>query len=159
MRKEILDLSATGAHVSQRNVAWLDLPQIASIELSSEDPLFPVESVFQDSENTGWRADRDGEQQLRLIFDKPVELHRIQLEFVETENERTQEFTIRWSSAKGEPVREIVRQQWVFNPEGSTREVEDYGVNLKNVSALELSIRPDLQAGHGRATLSKWRLM
>jgi len=53
-------------------------------------------------------------------------VHRIQLRFVEPERERTQEFTIRWSSVDGGPAKEIVRQQWNFNPAGSTSEVEDY---------------------------------
>jgi len=158
MRKKILDSNAAGVQVPERGNDWLDLRQIANIEASSEDPLFPIESVFQEHENIGWRADQEGEQLLRLIFDEPIRLHRIQLEFVEKEHRRTQEFTIRWSSANGGKLQEIVRQQWTFSPGGSTREVEDYDVSLDGVAILELFIRPDLNAGRGRATLLKWRL-
>lgn len=160
MRKKILGSGsgAVGVHVHRPNDEWLDVSQIATVEVSSEHPLFPVESIFQERANIGWRADQEGEQLLRLILDEPVRLHRIQLEFIETEYERTQEFTIRWSAARGGPMREIVRQQWTFSPGGSTREIEDYAVDLENAAVLELSIRPDLQPRHGKATLSKWRL-
>jgi hypothetical protein len=158
MRKKILDASAAAVDVAPRSDDWLDVPQIAAVEMSSEDPLFPVESVFQGQEGIGWRADQDGEQLLRLIFKEPVRLHHVQLQFVEKEHERTQEFSIRWSSAQGAPLQEIVRQQWTFSPAGSTSEIEDYAVSLENVAVVELFIRPDLQAGRGRATLSKWRL-
>jgi len=85
-------------------------------------------------------------------------LQRMQLHFVEPEVERTQEFIIRWSSAQGGPPRDVVRQQWNFSPAGSTSEVEHYDVNLERVAVLELSIRPDLKDGTGRATLVSWRV-
>jgi hypothetical protein len=72
--------------------------------------------------------------------------------------ERTQEFTIRWSDAGGGDWREVVRQQWNFNPAGSTCEIEDYQVNLDRISALELSIKADMARGEARATLAEWRI-
>ena len=140
------------------NDSWLDLEQIATIEVTSEDPHFPVEAVFESDSGVGWRASQDGEQQLRIIFDEPTALHRMQLHFVEPEVERTQEFIIRWSSAQGGPPRDVVRQQWTFSPAGSTSEVEHYHVNLERVAVLELSIRPALNNGTGRATLVSWRV-
>ncbi len=80
------------------------------------------------------------------------------LEFVETESERTQEFTLRWAGERSGPFKEIVRQQWTFSPQGSTKEVEDYQVNLDGVSALELVIKPNLDGAHGLATLARWRV-
>ena len=140
------------------NDRWLDLQQIATVEVTSEDPHCPVEAVFESDSGIGWRASQDGEQQLRIIFDEPTTLHRMQLHFVEPEVERTQEFIIRWSSAQGGPARDVVRQQWTFSPAGSTSEVEHYDVKLARVSVLELSIRPDLSNGTGRATLVSWRV-
>ena len=101
---------------------------------------------------------KGGEQQIRIVFDQPVSLHRIQLRFHEAESERTQEFTLRWRSASGGPASEIVRQQWNFSPSGSSTEVEDYGVDLKDVGILELSIRPDLTRREEIATLASWRV-
>ena len=40
------------------------------------------------------------------------------------ETARTQEFVLRWSPDGGNSVKEIVRQQWNFNPPDSIREVE-----------------------------------
>jgi len=158
MRKRIIGSAHVGSEILPRSDTWLDLEQLATIEVSSEDPRFPVEAIFELNENSGWRAAQDGEQLLRIVFDESTPLHRMQLLFVEEEVARTQEFSIRWSPAQGGPTREIVRQQWTFSPQGSTREVEQYDVSLDSVAVLELSIKPDLNAGRGRATLLNWRV-
>ena len=158
MRKRIVGSSVIQSEAADLTDSWLDLEQIATIEVTSEDPHFPVEAVFEPGCGVGWRASQDGEQQLRIIFDEPTTLHRIQLHFVEPELERSQEFIIRWSSAQGGPPRDVVRQQWTFSPAGSTSEVEHYDVNLERVAVLELSIRADLNNGTGRATLVSWRV-
>ena len=158
MRKRIVGSSVVQSEAANLNDRWLDLQEIATVEVTSEDPHCPVEAVFEPDSGIGWRASQDGEQQLRIIFDEPRTLHRMQLHFVEPEVERTQEFIIRWSSAQGGPARDVVRQQWTFSPAGSTSEVEHYDVNLERVSVLELSIRPDLTNGTGRATLASWRV-
>jgi hypothetical protein len=137
---------------------WMDLGQIATVEVTSEDPEFPIESVFGATGGVGWRAGQKGEQQLRLIFDQAVHVRRIQLHFEEPRLERLQEFTVRWSAADGGQVKEIVRQQWNFSPAGSTSETEDYEVDLDGVSTLELVIRPDLTHNQAIATLAWWRV-
>lgn len=157
MRKRIAALISDQKE-SRLSKKWVDLEQIASVEVTSEDPNFPVEAVFSPSNGSGWRAANNSEQQIRIIFDQPMSVRRIHLEFVETEVERTQEFTIRWASAEGGTTKEVVRQQWNFSPTGSRREVEDYEVALDGVSALELDIRPDLVAGQALATLADWRI-
>jgi hypothetical protein len=137
---------------------WLDLQQIATVEVTSEDASFPIESAFAPKDGAGWRASRPGEQQIRLIFDEPVSLHRIELRFDEADSERTQEFTLRWYAASGGSAKDIVRQQWNFSPAGSTTEIEHYGVDLNAVSVLELTILPDLHRQDAVATLASWRL-
>jgi hypothetical protein len=137
---------------------WLDLGQLATVEVTSEDPNFPIESVFSAEGGPGWRASQKGEQQIRLIFDQALALHRIQLHFVEPSCDRVQEFAVRWSAADGGQPREIVRQQWNFSPAGSTNEIEDYAVDLEGVAVLELVIKPDLAHNVGLATLAAWRL-
>ena len=159
MRKRIVgSWNVIRGEAANLNDTWLDLEQIATVEVTSEDPHCPVEAVFESDSGIGWRASQDGEQQLRIIFDEPTTLHRMQLHFVGPEVERTQEFIIRWSSAQGGPARDVVRQQWTFSPAGSTSEVEHYDVNLERVSVLELSITPDLNNETGRATLVSWRV-
>jgi hypothetical protein len=96
---------------------WLDLQDIATVEVTSEDSSFPIEAALNFEFGLGWRATEAGEQHIRMIFDHPP-IRRIQLHFVETAVERTQEFTLGWSSASGGPMKEIVRHQWNFNPTG-----------------------------------------
>jgi hypothetical protein len=123
------------------------------VEVTSEDPRFPIESVFANGA-PGWRASQPGEQQIRLIFDEPVSVRHIQLRFKEPATERTQEFILRWSAAQGGPSTEIVRQQWNFSPEGSTTEVEDYAVDLESLSVLELAICPHTRRREAVASLA-----
>ena len=156
MRKRILGTHPNHAEPKSDH-HWLDLEQIATVEVTSEDPSFPIESVFSIS-GSGWRASQKGEQQIRILFDRPLSVHRIRLQFLEPELERTQEFALRWSSPGGGPTKEIVRQQWNFSPAGSTSEVEDYDVDLDAVSELELTIKPDLNRGEAPATLATWRV-
>ncbi len=157
MRKRITGSKVAEAVASQ-NAGWLSLDQIASVEVTSEDPQFPIEDALSDTGKPGWRASQSGEQRIRLIFDEPISLRHIHLSFNETEAERTQEFTIRWTPASGEPAIEVVRQQWNFSPTGSTVETEDYAVDLKSVAVFELIIRPDMSGGQALATLSSLRL-
>lgn len=157
MRKRIV----TPPHAQQgrqSDKGWLDLEQIATVEVTSEDPRFPIESAFGSNDGPGWRASRGGEQQIRIIFDEPVSVHRIELRFHEADYDRTQEFTLRWSPESGGSAIEIVRQQWNFSPAGSTTEIELYLVHLDAVSVLELAIRPDLRRQEAVATLASWRV-
>jgi hypothetical protein len=153
MRKTIRPAVESGPNSPPQ---WLDLERISVVEVTSEDPNFPIESAFA-GEGRGWRAADKGNQVIRIVFDTPTKLQRIRLEFFDTEAERTQEFTLRWAPA-GQALREIVRQQWNFSPLGATSEVEDYRVNLDRVSVLELTLRPDLQPNSGLASLAAWRL-
>jgi hypothetical protein len=67
--------------------------------------------------------------------------------------ERTQQFTLRWANSQTAPFGEIVRQQWNFNPRGSTMELEDYKVDLHHVLILGLTIDPDLGKGQAFAAV------
>jgi hypothetical protein len=157
MRKKVVNSDAfiSGSRFERE---WLDLEDLARVEVTSEDPNFPIESALASGEGLGWRAAEKGKQIIRIIFDIPRTLHRIKLEFSETEIERTQEFTLRWSAEAGGPFTEIVRQQWNFSPQGSTSEVEDYYVQLENLSILELTLNPELTSTHACATLALCRL-
>lgn len=137
---------------------WLDLDDAAVVEVTSEEKEYPVESALVLGEMRGWRAADSGTQTIRLIFDEPQRLTRIALVFEETETERTQEFVLRWSSDGGRSFREIVRQQWNFSPPKTIREVEEYRVELSDVTVLELVIVPDISGGAARASLRSLRL-
>src|SRR5207249_1568218 len=141
-----------------RDEGWLDLDGAAVVEVTSEEKDYPVESALVSGEIRGWRAASPGTQTIRLLFDQPQRLRRISLVFVETETERTQEFVLRWSPDGGRSFREIVRQQWNFSPLNTIREVEEYRVEICDVTVVELIIVPDISRGAARASLKSLRL-
>jgi hypothetical protein len=157
MRKRIVRLPSAQP-TGDSDQGWLDLQQIATVEVTSEDPGFPVESIFGYDDTRYWRASEKGQQSIRIIFDEPQSLRNIRLVFKEAEHERTQEFSISWSSAAGGATKEILRQRWNFSPTGSTTEVENYDVDLSAVSMLELVIQPDVARSDALATLARWCL-
>ncbi len=136
---------------------WLDLDRVASVEVTSEQPGYPIDSALM-GDSPGWRAAHPGTQIIRMIFDRSQTLRRIWLVFEDSENARTQEFVLRWSGSQEPSFHEIVRQQWNFSPGGSVRETEDYAVHLSEVKTLELMIVPDKRGGDARASLRSFRV-
>src|SRR5256714_13764413 len=141
-----------------RDEEWLDLDGAAAVEVTSEEKDYPVESALVPGEMRGWRAADPGTQTIRLIFDQPQRLTRIALVFEETAIKRSQEFVLRWSPDGGRSFREIVRQQWNFSPLNTIREVEEYRVEICDVTVVELVIVPDISRGAARASLKSLRL-
>jgi hypothetical protein len=156
MRKRILTPGTQDVIPSDQN--WLDLVNLAEAELTSEDASHPIESALKPGEGRGWRASESGRQTVRLLFDKPLRVRRIRLVFKEDEQDRTHEFVLRWSSDGGQSYREIVRQQYNFSPPHNTLEIEEYAVDLVGLTALELSIVPDISGGLARASVAQLRL-
>jgi hypothetical protein len=155
MRKRIISPKLNAAAAER---GWLNLNRTASVEVTSEDNAFPIESALSQEAEHGWRAAEPGPQTIRLIFDQPQRLTRILLVIEENETSRTQEFTLRWSPDRGDSFQEIVRQQWNFSQPSATRETEDYAVELANVTQLELIIDPDKENRKARASLLSLRL-
>lgn len=139
MRKSIVSPSAAAAPPVRDN--WRDLERIARVEITSEDESFPIEHALGRTVTTGWRAAGTGPQVIRMHFDEPLTIHRIQLHFVERTAERSQEFAI--FAGSGTELREIIRQQFTFSPGGSPEELEDYTVALDGITVMELKIDPD----------------
>jgi hypothetical protein len=156
MRKRVIKPAA--GEVTTAEPEWLDLEQLAQVEVTSEDAAHPIESALAPGDDAGWRAAQPGEQTIRLVFDRPQRVTRIWVLFIERDTVRTQEFLLRWSPDGGRSFREIVRQQWNFSPPDSTREAEDYRVDLAGATVLELTIVPNKSGGDARASLAQWRL-
>ena len=153
MRKKIVSPNSHTATSVDHH--WLDLQQVAKVELTSEDAAYPIEAALTPSNETGWRAAQPGEQTIRFLFDEVQKVKRIQLRFHEKHQARTQEFVLRWSPDAGTSYREIVRQQYTFSPSGTTDEVEEYTVDLTGVTILELRIIPDIGGGEARASVAQ----
>ena len=156
MRKRIMNQEADGVLDEGKN--WLDLEGLAQAEVTSEDGAHPIESALITNTGSGWRAAQPGKQAVRLLFDKPQKIRSIRLVFQEDEQERTQEFVLRWSSDGGQSYRDIARQQYNFSPSGSNWELEDYSVDLIGVTTLELTIIPDISREPAHASLAQLRL-
>jgi hypothetical protein len=156
MRKRIIATDQQAAAAPDHG--WLNVEELAEVEISSEDEAHPIESALLPSDSSGWRAAVPGKQTIRLLFTRPQQLRRIRLNFLESRTERTQEYVLRWSADGGKSFREIVRQQWNFSPQGATSEMEDYQVELPAVTVLELSIIPDISGGNAIASLAQLRI-
>jgi hypothetical protein len=139
MRKSIV--SPSNAAATPIGELWRDLERIARVEISSENESFPIENALGKKATDGWKAATTGPQLIRLHFDEPLAVKRLQLHFVDKTSERSQEFAV--FAGAGAELKEVVRQQWSFSPQGSTEETEDYTVNLSGITTLELRIDPD----------------
>jgi hypothetical protein len=155
MRKRVIPQEPTTTGATE---AWLDLEKIASVEVTSEDNDFPIEAALSLKGTQGWRAAEAGVQRVRLIFDQPQSIRKISLLFVENQTQRTQEFTLRSSADRGNSFQEIVRQQWNFSSPDSTRETENFAVELSNVTLLDLTIDPDRENRKAKASLLSLRV-
>lgn len=142
MRKSLIEESSPGNTASTPHGNWLDIDSLATVQITSEDPHFPIDHALKGEPSIGWRASGKGPQVIRLHFDSPTAIRRIHLHFVEREAERSQEIAI-YAASGGGGLREVVRQQFTFSPGGATEEIEDYTVDLSGVTALELRIDPD----------------
>ena len=154
MRKRII--TAPAKPIGSRMENCLDVESAAIIEMTSEDIDFPIEAALSGG-TRGWRAAEPGTQTIRLVFDHPQQVKRIGLVFEEKECSRTQEFVLRWSSDTNS-FREIVRQQWNFSSPDTIREVEEYQVDLRDLTVLELTIVPSINGETARASLMSLRL-
>jgi len=67
---------------------WLGMETSAEAEVTSENAEFPLESALGIVPGPGWKAARPGTQTIRLLFDHPLSVRRIHLEFCEEQQER-----------------------------------------------------------------------
>lgn len=152
MRKKIIDQDQNKIFAGEEK--RLDVESLAEVEITSEDPSFPIESALKFGSGSGWRASKAGKQTVRIIFDEPQRINNVHLHFREDQHERSQEFVLQWAPENGQPYREIVRQQYNFSPGSTTEEQENYTLNLEGVKIVELSIVPDLSGSDARASLA-----
>ena len=138
-------------HVSATDRGWLDLPQLAKVELTS-DPAYPIEAAFLPGTGSGWRAAQPGEQTIRLLFDQPQRVRRIQLLFHEHQRARTQEFPLRCSrdsiSLTG---RSCVSNITLAHP--ARRASLKITRSIWPSDGMELKIVPDISGGEARRRL------
>ena len=137
---------------------WIALADLAEIWVSSEDAHHPIEAALLDVDTGGWRAAGPGPQTIRIVFERPQDVRRIELSFEEHNEACVQEFSLRWSADRGRIFHPIVRQQFTFSPAAATRQLESYEVALQGVVVFDLDVIPDVSHGARVATLKSLRL-
>jgi hypothetical protein len=72
MLKRVVDDCPKPNPDSAADAPWkLDLQRLAKVDLTSEDAAYPIEAALVPSTGSSWRAERSGEQTIRLLFDQP----------------------------------------------------------------------------------------
>ena len=144
MRKKVIALSAMPT-AEQVEVEWLNLGNLAHVEVTRRVLIFRL------SPSSGSETGRAGALQNRVNSSSGSSSMSPDQSIESNYGSQSR----RWNGPgvyskmvgfAWRRFREIVRQQWNFSPQGSTSEIEDYGVGLPGVSALELTITPDLRA-------------
>jgi hypothetical protein len=147
MRKKILDTSSANVPIESHG-KWLELAKVATVEGTSEDPRFPIESAF-------WRSAEPVDQQIRLVFDEPVPVCRIQLRFHEPTTERTHEFTLHWSATQGQshdgdyPPAVEFQPHGIYDRSGKTSSLEGVSVLEPRSGRISPGETPQSVSPHG----------
>jgi hypothetical protein len=135
----------------------MDIVATVTVQVTSEDSAHPIDHVFDNRRGPGgsrWVAAEPGEQTLILAFDTPQTIHQTILEVEEPEVSRTQELCLSVSHDGGQTYRELRRQEYNFNPPGTTFEREAWTVRAEGVTHLQLWMKPDKGGKPCRATLT-----
>ena len=161
MRKQVTAQSGSEETKAGEQGSWFDLEQLAQVEVSSEATGCPVENALvldgMAESARGWQAEKPGPASITLRFDVPQMIQKIFLHVAEPEHERSQEWALSATFSDG-TQRELLRQGWNFSPSGSTEQRESYTFDLKQVSALTLTIDPDRGRDRYPATLLAWQI-
>ena len=154
LRKRVL---TTDPIVPAAGPSEKDIATIATVLVTSEDPDHPIDHAFdgrRGPEADRWIAGQSGEQAIVLAFDAPQTIRRVLVEINEPDISRTQEMDVSVSTDGGRTYRELVRQEYIFSPPGTSRESEEWSVSAGGVSHLRVTIKPDKGGKACRATLT-----
>jgi hypothetical protein len=155
MKKHLL--SSEGKPAIPPQEESIDVSAVATAALTSEADGHPIENAFDGRRGPGgtrWLAGEPGPQILRLDFDPPQTLRRVELEIEEPTVPRTQELSLSVSVDGGDSYRELVRQEYTFSPPGTTFERESWAVSVDGMTQLRLEILPDKSGRPCRASLT-----
>ena len=148
-------MNTTRDHVTPKRepteIQWLDLDAVADVTIVAGGQRFARVPRC-------WSADRPGEQTIEIRFHHPTTVRHLRVVSSELESSRTQEMTVWASLHRGERHREVLRQQFNFSPNGATQQVEQYAVQLEDVSTIQLRIVPSIDGRQAVARVSELRV-
>jgi hypothetical protein len=137
---------ATAVNAARR---WVDLDGAADVTIVAGGRRTPRSSTKV------WTTECSGEQTIEIRFHRPTPVRRVRLVSTEYRQSRTQETTVWASLQRGERHREIVRRQFRFSPSGATEDIEEYVVELEQVSAIHVRLVPSVDGQSAVARVSE----
>ena len=139
------------SHSAAPAVEWLDLETRAAVTITARgERLVRARSL--------WSAACPGEQMIEIRFHHPTPVRRLRVVTTETEQSRTQEMSVWVSLHRGERHHHVLRQQFNFSPDGATEDVEEYTLDLEDVSVIQLRIVPSVDGRPATARVSELRV-
>ncbi len=130
----------------------IDLVAVASVDVSSEKQLFPIDNVFDAQRGPGgscWVASEAGPQTVLVAFDAPQDLHSVSIEVEERANTGTQHVNVATSRDAGKTYDELLVRDFRFSPYGATFGEETRSVDIRSVTHVRLQITPGSESNSG----------
>ena len=125
---------------------------MASVAVSSEKSLYPIDNVFDSQRGPGgscWVAADAGEQTVLVSFDAPHAVRSVSIEVEEHESTRTQHVKVSTSRDSGKTYDELLARDFAFTPYGATFGEGTWVVAVDAVTNVRLQITSE-QSPPGR---------
>ena len=131
----------------------IDLAAEASVLVTSETSLYPIDNVFDAQRGPGgscWMASDPGEQTVLVKFDKPRVVRTVSIEVEERANTSTQHVEVSTSRDDGKTFEGLAPRNLTFTPYGATFAEETWLVPVDPVTHVRLRITPGPRTQSGR---------
>ena len=135
--------------------AGLDLASLARVRVSSEQPLFPIDNVFDEQRGPGgscWIAEQSGEQMLVLAFKEPTVVSRIVVESEQQGGLKVQTIDLAVSHTTPPQFIELGTRSFSFRPYGPSFQTESWELRPEALTEIRLRIAPDTSTGRACLT-------
>lgn len=133
----------------------IDVAALASVEVTSEEELYPVDHLFDGRDGPGgscWTASTSGPQVIVLRFHRPVALDTVVIESEERSDTRTRIIELSgWSELTQRPFEHPPRELR-YSPYGPSFHRASWELGESDVTHLRLRVIPD--GSRDRASLT-----
>ncbi|HEY8079889.1 MAG TPA: hypothetical protein VIF62_37415 [Labilithrix sp.] len=123
----------------------LDVAALASVDVTSEHELFPIDNVFDGRQGSGgscWAARQPGVQTVLLRFHAPTDLERLTIESEECGGTCSQDIDVSGYSAHREKTFEAPRRVLNYSPYGPSFHRETWILSERGVTHVWIRIAP-----------------
>ena len=134
----------------------IDVAALASVEVTSEEELYPVDHLFDGRNGSGgscWVASSSGSQIIVLRFLRPLEVvATVVVESEERSEARSQTIELSGFSEQTQRSFEYAPRTLEYSPYGSSFHRVSWDVGERDITHLRLRVTPE--RNRGRATLT-----